>query len=824
MAYTFKHGDRPIDGYTIQRAVGRGGFGEVYYALSDAGREVAIKYLRDNPHVELRGVSNCMNLKSPHLVTIFDVRKTVDGEYGILMEYISGPSLRDVLIAEPKGFAPEKAAFFIREIGKGLAYLHDRGIVHRDLKPGNIFYDDGYVKIGDYGLSKAMSVSRHSGQTASVGTVHYMAPEIGSGNYSKGVDIYALGVILYEMLLGKVPFEGSSLAEVLMKHLTARPELDELPDPFGRIIRKALEKDPRDRYQSVDEMIEGLLEVDAVRQSLAGFSTKSLEGAVRVGGPDRYDSPVPSPNPMGRFADAGSAGANDAPFAQPVGQDSPVFSNRLQKRIDRINRKMDAKLAKLARKSPSRATQPAVHYGTPPPPSGTMNPIAAGDRKKRMLLSGLLSVGLAVGLGVLVGANAPEEAGVAAGLLVIAMSGAVILARTAVNWFGVLYGPGWTRHLIQLCCGAPLLAIGASPMLGDGRLSEAGAAVWVGLLALLVFGSWEKSLDKSSGGEMSFGSALWAAFCGFIFTAIAGGFILRRNPDDVMFIAAGVAGASSLILQATAWWLPAKATNAMRHFGPSPYDAGTEPRHLQPPSSADVTIALPRRPGQLDPPHNEHPAPNTGEYFRHDIGYGSPQAAAQAASAAYTATQAAAAHVVHGPARWMATRAFWGLVAFVLMGGAIVTFLIPLISENMAYHDVTAAIIACTGFAAFMIFALRKTTPVKRVGFWRESVRPFLLSAAMFGIGATITGIAREWEHTETFHEHCYDCLGDEGRVALVAGLVMSSLLFLTLGLFTGRRPRPVKPFIQGGSTTAVPELPLNHEEARKASGADHEP
>ena len=118
MAFRFKHGDRPVEGYTIQRAVGSGGFGEVYYAISDGGREVALKYLRDNPSVELRGVQNCINLKSPHLVSIFDVKKSVDGEYFIIMEYCSGPSLRDLLIAEPHGFAPEKAVFFAREIAK----------------------------------------------------------------------------------------------------------------------------------------------------------------------------------------------------------------------------------------------------------------------------------------------------------------------------------------------------------------------------------------------------------------------------------------------------------------------------------------------------------------------------------------------------------------------------------------------------------------------------------------------------------------------------------------------------------------------------------
>ena len=245
--FTHPSGSRPLDGYTIHRGIGRGGFGEVYYAISDGGREVALKYLRDNPQIELRGVSNCMNLKSPYLVTIFDVKQSSDGDYFIIMEYISGASLAELLAAESNGMGPEKAAFFLREIAKGLAFLHDRGIVHRDLKPGNIFYEDGYVKIGDYGLSKIMAASQHSGQTMSVGTVHYMAPEVGSGNYDRTIDIYALGVVLYEMLLGRVPFSGASMGEVLMKHLTAQPEVDELPEPFPRVIRKALAKDPSDR-------------------------------------------------------------------------------------------------------------------------------------------------------------------------------------------------------------------------------------------------------------------------------------------------------------------------------------------------------------------------------------------------------------------------------------------------------------------------------------------------------------------------------------------------------------------------------------------------
>ncbi len=319
MGFTFRHGDRPINGYTIQRGVGRGGFGEVYFALSDGGREVALKYLLENPQVELRGVSHCMNLKSPHLVTIFDVKRSADGEYFVIMEYIDGPSLRDMLVAEPKGLGPQKAAYFVRELARGLGYLHDRGIVHRDMKPGNVFFDDGYVKIGDYGLSKFISVSQHSAQTASVGTVHYMAPEVGSGNYQRGIDIYALGVMLYEMLLGRLPFEGSSMGEVLMKHLTAQPEIDDLPEPFGAVIRKALAKDPSDRYQTVEEMAEDLLTADDVERSLAGVDGRSLGLDVTRTLPP-VDTPVqPPPYAAPVASPSGQVGQPPAPpYAAPI--------------------------------------------------------------------------------------------------------------------------------------------------------------------------------------------------------------------------------------------------------------------------------------------------------------------------------------------------------------------------------------------------------------------------------------------------------------------------------------------------------------------------
>jgi serine/threonine protein kinase len=253
--FTHASGSRPLEGYTIKRGVGRGGFGEVYFATSDAGKEVALKLIRRNLEVELRGVTQCLNLKHPNLIALYDIRTDDGGDQWVVMEYVSGESLEDVIDRNPAGVPVEEVLWWMRGVCAGVAYLHDHGIVHRDLKPGNIFSDEGTVKIGDYGLAKFISCSRRSGQTESVGTVHYMAPEIANGRYGREIDTYALGVILFEMLTGRVPFEGESVGEVLMKHLTAEPDLTALAEPYRDIVRRALAKDPEVRIDSVDELV-----------------------------------------------------------------------------------------------------------------------------------------------------------------------------------------------------------------------------------------------------------------------------------------------------------------------------------------------------------------------------------------------------------------------------------------------------------------------------------------------------------------------------------------------------------------------------------------
>ncbi|MCI0458479.1 MAG: serine/threonine protein kinase [Gemmataceae bacterium] len=304
MKFTCSSGQRPLDGYTIKRGIGRGGFGEVYYAVSDGGKEVALKLVRSHLDVELRGIGQCLNFKHPNLVNLYDLRTDRQGDHWVVMEYVAGETLNVILNRHPQGLPPELARQWFGGLASAINYLHDHGIVHRDLKPGNIFIENGQVKVGDYGLAKFISDSQRGAQTQSVGTVHYMAPEISTGNYNKQIDIYAAGIILYELLTGRVPFEGESAGEILMKHLTSPPDLTRLPFEFVPIVSKALSKNPAHRYRTMAEMAK---EVAALGQ----------------------EAPRPAPAPQPQPAPA------LAPQAEPIPSVLPVVMP-LRKRVTEL--------------------------------------------------------------------------------------------------------------------------------------------------------------------------------------------------------------------------------------------------------------------------------------------------------------------------------------------------------------------------------------------------------------------------------------------------------------------------------------------------------
>ncbi len=261
MRFTYTNGAQPLQGFTIQRGIHRGGFGEVYFAHSDSGKEVALKLLHDQDHeTEIRGVMQCLNLKHPNLVNIFDVKTDSGGDHWVVMEYVTGSSLEDVLASFPDGLPLVEVRDWLSGLVAGVAHLHDRGIVHRDLKPANVYRENGIVKVGDVGLSKRLG-SDHRGQhTQSVGTVYYMAPEVAQGKYGPEVDVYSLGVMLYELITGKLPFTGETTAEILMKHLTALPDLTVIPKSIRPTLARALEKDPRNRTSTVRQLEQDFLQ------------------------------------------------------------------------------------------------------------------------------------------------------------------------------------------------------------------------------------------------------------------------------------------------------------------------------------------------------------------------------------------------------------------------------------------------------------------------------------------------------------------------------------------------------------------------------------
>jgi eukaryotic-like serine/threonine-protein kinase len=252
--------------YRIMRKLGSGGMANVYLAEDqELGRRVAIKILNDRhagdeQFVERfrREAKNAASLSHPNIVSIYD-RGEAEGTYYIAMEYLSGKSLKELILE--RGPAPMSVAVdYARQILAALRFAHRNGIVHRDIKPHNVLVDsEGHAKVTDFGIARA-GASQMTEEGSIIGTAQYLSPEQARGTQvDQTSDLYSLGIVLYEMLTGTVPFTGDSPVEIAMKHLSATPpslslKRPDVPRALDQVVLRALAKEPAARYQSAEEM------------------------------------------------------------------------------------------------------------------------------------------------------------------------------------------------------------------------------------------------------------------------------------------------------------------------------------------------------------------------------------------------------------------------------------------------------------------------------------------------------------------------------------------------------------------------------------------
>jgi serine/threonine protein kinase len=286
--------------FRVERELGAGGMATVYLATDVRhDRKVALKVMRPGLASELgaerflREIRISANLQHPHIVPLFD-SGSVDGHLYFIMPYVEGESLRERL--RRVGELPtDDALHILQEIADGLAYAHARGVIHRDLKPENILIAGRHVAIADFGVAKAVSEasstdSHLTTQGVAIGTPAYMAPEqaMGESDVDHMADIYALGILAYEMLSGTVPFTGATAQQLAAAHLTRSPEslAQRRPTTAGAInnlVMRCLEKRPADRWQSAEDFL----------TELSGLLSRSARVAGGVPEPGVHDDVFP---------------------------------------------------------------------------------------------------------------------------------------------------------------------------------------------------------------------------------------------------------------------------------------------------------------------------------------------------------------------------------------------------------------------------------------------------------------------------------------------------------------------------------------------------
>ena len=282
------------DRYRLERKLGSGGMADVWLAEDqELGRHVAVKilherYANDEQFVERfrREATHAAGLSHPNIVSIYD-RGVAGGSYYIVMEYIEGRTLKELIVT--RGPCPVPVAIsYTRQILAALRYAHKNGIIHRDIKPHNVLVDrEGRVKVADFGIARA-GASEMTEAGSIVGTAQYLSPEQARGApVDESSDLYSTGIVLYELLTGTVPFTGETPVEIAMKHLSQTPEAPsarrpDIPHDLDLVVLRALAKEPAERYRTAAELdrdLELVARGDPVGAETATAATMVLAGA-----------------------------------------------------------------------------------------------------------------------------------------------------------------------------------------------------------------------------------------------------------------------------------------------------------------------------------------------------------------------------------------------------------------------------------------------------------------------------------------------------------------------------------------------------------------
>lgn len=318
---TIEPGSMIGDRYELGRVLGTGGMAQVFLAYDRTlDREVAVKvlserYASDPAFVERfrREASAAAGLNHPNIVSVFD-RGETDGSYYIVMELLRGPDLKQV-IRQRGPLAPVESIDYALQILAALGAAHRRDVIHRDVKPQNVMVaDDGHLKVTDFGIARAGDESGMTEAGSVIGTAQYLSPEQARGEeVTTASDCYSLGIVLYEMLTGRVPFDADKPVAVAMKQINELPEppralRPEIPDSLNRIVLRALQKRPSARYRTSEEFTQALLQA---RHELTGEGSTQVMAAAPAGATRQMPTmptvpvrrpPPPPPDPKRRGA------------------------------------------------------------------------------------------------------------------------------------------------------------------------------------------------------------------------------------------------------------------------------------------------------------------------------------------------------------------------------------------------------------------------------------------------------------------------------------------------------------------------------------------